>query len=297
MQFSVIDTQTILRRLLDEPDATARTAIYQDELIAPYRGLIDIFGGGEGWTQFKQWAMFLPEDFGNGERAKIESIMARLNAFDAQRKMSDALEDAAKAFAPFADRIALDTIQVGLFPVDKTRMMATDRGYSGFGGMPGYIMVIYSDPTAETLHFLQGATVHELHHNIRFSLFRFIPMQVTLADYIVAEGLAESFAGALYGADKVGFYVTDFDESRLDESRRLIGAALESKDFNAMRGYVFGDVIARLQGLPEAGVPDFAGYAMGYRAVQAYLKKTGKSVMEATFVPADEIIRESGFFG
>ena len=40
----------------------------------------------------------------------------------------------------------------------------------------------------------------------------------------------------------------------------------------------------------------FAGYALGYRAVQAYLARTGRSAAEATFLPAAEILAESGYF-
>jgi uncharacterized protein YjaZ len=40
----------------------------------------------------------------------------------------------------------------------------------------------------------------------------------------------------------------------------------------------------------------YAGYAIGYRVVQAYLERTGKSVVETTFVPAQTIIADSGFF-
>jgi uncharacterized protein YjaZ len=49
-------------------------------------------------------------------------------------------------------------------------------------------------------------------------------------------------------------------------------------------------------GLPKAGVPNFAGYAIGYRIVRQYLQRTGKSVAQATFLPSREIIAESGFF-
>jgi uncharacterized protein YjaZ len=44
------------------------------------------------------------------------------------------------------------------------------------------------------------------------------------------------------------------------------------------------------------GVPPLAGYALGYRVVQQYIRRTGKTVPEATFVPAREIIGESNFF-
>ena len=40
----------------------------------------------------------------------------------------------------------------------------------------------------------------------------------------------------------------------------------------------------------------FGGYAIGCRVVKAYVKRTGKSVVDTAFVPAKEIIEESGFF-
>jgi uncharacterized protein YjaZ len=44
------------------------------------------------------------------------------------------------------------------------------------------------------------------------------------------------------------------------------------------------------------GVPPFAGYALGYKVVQAYLGRTGATVADATMLPAKEIIAGSGFF-
>ena len=67
--------------------------------------------------------------------------------------------------------------------------------------------------------------------------------------------------------------------------------------FDTLRGYIFGDGIAQMQGGEGVGVPTYAGYALGYFVVQNYLRRTGKSVVETTFVPAREIIAESGFFG
>jgi uncharacterized protein YjaZ len=44
------------------------------------------------------------------------------------------------------------------------------------------------------------------------------------------------------------------------------------------------------------GVPTYAGYATGFHAVQAYLRKSGKSAAEATLVSAAEILREGAYF-
>jgi uncharacterized protein YjaZ len=51
--------------------------------------------------------------------------------------------------------------------------------------------------------------------------------------------------------------------------------------------------------VPEAkdlGVPFCGGYAVGYHAVQAYIKKTGMSVEKATLVDGNEIMKASGYF-
>jgi uncharacterized protein YjaZ len=293
MKFNCIRTDDIYRRLLAESDMAAREAIFRAEIVASYQPLTQIFGGGDGMSLFSQWTISAL-DASNDEA--IKSIMDKLAAYDAWTKTASALEKANQAFAPYADRFSIDTVQFGIFPYRS--MFKDDReGYSGFGGFPGYIMVTYSSPNDYNLPRIQGCTVHELHHNVRFSVYPFNMMATTVGDYIIAEGLAESFAAELFGEDIVGYYVTDFDESRLEDSKRIIGGALNVTGFNQIRGYIFGDSIAEQMNLPKAGVPDYAGYALGYRVVQAYVKRTGKSVAETTFAPSAEIITESGFFG
>ncbi len=157
-------------------------------------------------------------------------------------------------------------------------------------------MVTCSAANDYTLPRLKAATVHELLHNVDGAAHPGSPIIASVGRYIIGEGLAESFAAELYGEDAVGFYVTDFDAAQLETARRLIGAALDVTGFDRVRSYVFGDGAGEPFGLPKVGVPTYGGYAIGYRVVQAYLKRTGKTVPEALFVSAEEIIRESGFF-
>jgi uncharacterized protein YjaZ len=147
-----------------------------------------------------------------------------------------------------------------------------------------------------TLPRVGPASVHELNHNVRFKIVPFQLMHVTVADYIIAEGLAEAFAAQLFGNDLVGYMVSDVSAEDLVTARRIIGGALEVSGFNAVRSYIFGDTIAASWGLPGVGAPDFAGYAVGYHIVQHYIQRTGKSAIEATFLPSQEIIAMSGFF-
>jgi uncharacterized protein YjaZ len=294
MDFQIIDTEAIYRRLLAAPDAAARETIFRDELVAPFEGMARFFGG-EGLAMFRQWGMdpahFAP-DGPYGGAAAMAARVDRLADADAWSRAARALDAGRETLARHAD-LPDGPIVFALVLCDMTPM-PNQRGYSGFGAIPGWIMTSYGEPDAYNLHRVEAATVHELNHNVRATQFSLI---ATLADYVVAEGLAESFAAELYGDDTVGFYVTDFDDSRLDETRAIIGAALDETDFNKLRGYVFGDMPGDNPfGLPKLGVPPFAGYALGYHAVQAYLARTGRTAAEATFLPAAEILAESGYF-
>jgi uncharacterized protein YjaZ len=294
MRFNMIDTQAIYRRLLATTNAAQREEIFRNEVVAPLEGLSKVFGGGDAIALFRQWGMSA-DQVASDRREWFVTTLDQLAANDAWGKTALALDDAQKAFAPYADRIPLDLIQFALVIADTKPLNPLDRGYTGFGGVPGYILVVYGEANDYALKRIQGATVHELHHNIRFKLFPFT-MQISVGDYIVAEGMAESLAVELYGEEVVGYYVTDFSEQELETAKRMIGGALNVTGFNEVRSYIFGDVISEMQGRQKMGIPNYAGYAIGYRVVQQYLRRSGKTVPEATFVPADQIIAESGFF-
>jgi len=296
MKLHIIDVEAIYRRLLATQDAEERESLYRQELLAPFEGMMRFFGGGDPLALAKMWTLCTPEDFAGETRPMIEELVNRMAAGNAWHRSAAALERGAAAFAPYADRIGLDTVTSALVLTNARHANPIDGGYAGFGGIPGYVMVTFSQVNDYTLPRVEGASVHELNHNVRFKAVPFLPMQVTVADYIIAEGLAESFAAELFGEEIVGYFVTDFSEEELATARRIIGSALEVTGFDAVRGYIFGDALAEFMGRPRAGVPNFAGYAIGYRVVRQYLKRTGKSVAETTFLPSHEIIEESGFF-
>jgi uncharacterized protein YjaZ len=54
--------------------------------------------------------------------------------------------------------------------------------------------------------------------------------------------------------------------------------------------------MSNFDGSEPMGIPAFAGYAAGYHAVQAFLKKTGITVEKATLIDEETIIEESGYF-
>ena len=296
MKFEIIDTQAAYARLLSEPDSAVREAIFREKLVAPFSGLAQVFGGGDPAAMFANWGLSL-DLFGDAQRAQTQAVVDGLTAANGWQRAADSLVTARAAFAPYAEEIPLQSTVFGLFvanlggPVDM-------EGYTGFGGVPGYIMTVYGKATPFNLERIEACTVHELHHNLWSTLFpKNFMTETTVGDYMMMEGLAESFAAELYGADMLGPWVTRFDESRLDETKATLAAHLKDTGFNTIRGYIFGDLPENdAYGLPKAGVPPYTGYAIGYRVVQAYLARRGGSVVDTTFVPAEQLIAESGYF-
>ncbi len=117
---------------------------------------------------------------------------------------------------------------------------------------------------------------------------------MTLGQYMVAEGLAEAFAAELCGEEMLGHWATTLRGAELKALKPRFREALNEGDFNVVRGYIFGDSSTSDFGYAAQGIPDYAGYAVGYHTVQAYLERTGKSAAEATYVAWEEIIEVSG---
>jgi uncharacterized protein YjaZ len=298
MEFKILDTEATYRRLLATDDPAQREAIFCAELVEPFDGIVRVFGG-QGLSSFAQWGMS-PEQYAPEHREKMGAILDQLGKGDVWNRAAKSLEvgkAAFAAFAAYADRIPTKEVIFGLSLANMDNIPG-QRGYSGFGAIPGWIMTVYGQPDEYNMARVEAATVHELHHNILAAASPKVMnmMVATLADYMIAEGLAESFSKELYGEDKIGPWVTEFDETNLDQTIGLFRNNLEITGFDKLRSFIFGDEMSSYQGLEKVGVPAFAGYALGYRVVQAYLARTGQSVVEATFVPAKQIVAESQFF-
>lgn len=293
MNITILDIEATYRKLFDAPDADTRAVLFEREIAAPFARVAQMFGGAQA---FAQWGMS-PEQFAGGADAMQAKPFAMLAEFDAWRKAAHAVDDARRAFEQYADLSAVGDITFALLLTQPFNYGGIDIGYAGFGAIPGSVMVTYSAPTPENVKAVQAATAHEMHHQFVGWLNGQGAIIASLASYMINEGLAESFGAELYGADKVGPWVTAFDLSRLDETKARFRDAFDLSDFNAVRQYIFGDPISGgFGGTEPIGIPAYAGYALGYHTVQAYMKRSRKSVVEATLVPPLEIITESRFF-
>jgi uncharacterized protein YjaZ len=304
MKFEIVDTESAYRRLLETDSAAEREAIFCEELVKPFAGLAQTFGFGANMlAAFAAWNM-TPEQFAPENREQMRAVIEALRDANAWERAAKALDKGWAAFAKYADRVTLEQNVFGLMVADMSGAPWA-KGYTGFGAIPGWIMTVYGTPDEYNLQQVEAATVHELHHNLMGAIgtnngaavdWKDMMNSVTVGEYMIGEGLAEAFATELYGEDVAGPWVTEFDESDLERVKAIFREGLNRTGFNTIRGYIYGDQIANTMNLPKVDVPPLAGYAIGYRVVQAYVRRTGKNVVDSSFVPAKEIIEESGFF-
>ena len=239
----------------------------------------------------KSWLFYVPEygvQEGLAELAKLESA----NTFE---RCVEALRLAAAALKPKEHGIDLPVVRLAVMMMKRPPNADTDKmqGYTGLGGMPGAVVAM-TYPTDYSVPRLPSSTAHEFNHNVRFSVEPWT-MNTTVGQYMVAEGLAENFAAEQYSHDLIGPWNSLFSESDLQALRPRFRDAVDVTGFDEIRGYIFGDWSAEQFNHKKQGVPDFAGYAMGYRVVRAYIERTGKTAAEATYVPWQEIVQDSGY--
>lgn len=164
-------------------------------------------------------------------------------------------------------------------------------GYAGDGGIPGYIFATLL-PNEFTMNRLPAALAHECNHNVRFQHIKW-RNDITLAEMMITEGLAENFAVLLNGLENMGPWVSNVSIEELnDYIKPIIKEGLGLQGLDNITAYLYGDDIAKEQGYFPVGLPFCAGYACGYYMVKYYLEKTGEDITSATIKPAEEILNQ-----
>ncbi|HMQ32814.1 MAG TPA: DUF2268 domain-containing putative Zn-dependent protease [Chloroflexaceae bacterium] len=290
-------TDAHLRAIVAAEGAEAKLALYREHILAPWAPMMRMMAPmfrvapDDELGVARAWGWPLPD-----ELAAVPEAMARLEAAGAWRAGEAALREAVGRFAGQA--LPFERVEGWLMPAVPERSNPVGRGYTGAVDFTRPRLVCqYSEPDEANLRALPGAVAHEFHHLIRLRVFPWDMERTTVADYIVHEGMAESFATAIFGPEVLGFYVSAIGAEDLERARALVGAGLERSGFDVIRGYIFGDSLAGGFGFDKVGMPDYGGYAIGYHVVQTFLRRTGRTVEEATFLPAGQIVAESGYFG
>lgn len=294
MKINLVRSDAIYQKILEAP-IEKRNDIYRYELMKPFEfkwsclnvPLKAAYKGGYDVVMASEMLGFLPPTQITEAHQKAIKTLEDESLW---AKCENTIRVSLQKFVDYGYALETTTYWFSLLLANpESPYVKLSDGYSGDGGIPGYIFVSLV-PSEYTINRIQAALAHECNHNVRWQ-FQKWHMQVTLGDMMVSEGLAENFATHLYGEDMLGPWVSKTTEEDLkNKIKPVIYQALDVTGFDNITAYLYGDELAELQGFFPVGLSYCAGYACGYHLIKYYLMKTGKSIEEATLTPTREIL-------
>ena len=296
MNVNYVRSDAVYEKILEAP-YEKKNDIYRYELMMPFKDKWSCYNvpmlpkTPNGYDVIMASGMLghlLPTKIDESRRKSIELI----SSDDLWNECKASIEKTIDCFVKEGIKLPVQDYLFSVLLADEDNpYMIMSEGYSGDGGIPGYIFG-WLVPNDYTLERIKVALAHETNHNIRYQFIKW-KNDVTLGEMIVSEGIAENFAAHLYGEDLVGPWVTKTDKDILDDCiKPIIHEGLGLQGLENLNAYLYGDEMAKLQNYPEVGLPYCAGYACGYYLIKYYLEKTGKSIVEATLLPSEEILSE-----
>ena len=213
----------------------------------------------------------------------LENEMDILVNEDVVSMVEDALEECNK-FLPAANAT------VYIFPYDPTDRTFTynARGVGSFTTFGrGREIFLFLNPThGGWKERIKYAVAHEYHHST-WMYKNYREYEVTLLDYLILEGKADSFANIVYPDVEVSHTSTSISLSREKELWEKIKPNLDSTDAKYNQRVIFGDY---------EEFPYWTGYTIGYNIVQEYIKNNPNvSIEEWTNIEAKDILENSRY--
>lgn len=80
------------------------------------------------------------------------------------------------------------------------------------------------------------------------------------------------------------------EQEELEYACALSEEALNVTDARLIAAHLYGDELTAQQGHATVGLSSYAGFQVGYRLVQTYLQRTGRSLAQAMETPSEEIL-------
>ncbi|WP_137664143.1 DUF2268 domain-containing protein [Enterococcus hulanensis] len=298
LKVTIVDSLSFYRKCLQE---TVDEQAFRYELMRPLEGMWRYLnapltpktpGGYDVVMASEMLGIWTPRKSIELIESKVETL-SKTNIFN---ECSEVIVESAQLFSEIGYQIPVNEFIVDILLGDpENKVLMASEGYSGFGGIPGYMLLIVV-PNDFNRTCLKSALAHEFNHNVRFTYEPFNHGDVSVEDYLVIEGLAEVFAEELYGIEHRGPWVQEYDEEELEYTIEVMKDGREARGFDQVSAYMYGDEVAREQGYQPVGLSRNAGYTIGYQLVKAYLKNTGKSIAEATLTPSAVLVKESKIF-
>jgi uncharacterized protein YjaZ len=110
----------------------------------------------------------------------------------------------------------------------------------------------------------------------------------------------DELTGNLYGSRITGETVNSqrypkaqpLSADEFDYAQELVRGALTAADAPTIAAYLYGDEAVANQGYAAVGLPNFAGFEVAYRWLQAYLQSHGGSIPDALGLPSLTLLGE-----
>ena len=139
-------------------------------------------------------------------------------------------------------------------------------------------------PDADWAKLLPYLMAHELHHSYWIQQHFDPARPFTLADYLVLEGRADYFASQLQAHPAP--WIHALDDAGHATAWKNFSPLLDATDQPTLMGAMFGN--------PNAGIPMWAGYSIGYRLVSERMAKEPTLDFAAmTAAPASEFMPDA----
>ena len=179
-------------------------------------------------------------------------------------------------------------VDIYMYPLTKKRPSMEGHVANKNGVAYKNALFLFVTPELEEQE-LYALLAHEYHHICRIFHRGSSPMERTLSESLVIEGMAEAAVEELYGEGWLSPWAKRYTiEQAKDMWARHFVPSLEVKGVLNHRPFLYGDWKQRL--------PKWGGYSIGYHIVQSYLQNNGPvSQKKLCKLSADEIVAGSDF--
>lgn len=142
-------------------------------------------------------------------------------------------------------------------------------------------IILRVHPDADWQAALPYALAHEMHHSYWLTDHFDPAAAFTLGDYMVLEGRADYFAGTLF--EYPAPWTMALDAAAYETAWRMVSRNLSATDWATLEASMFGS--------PQAGLPMWAGYTIGYRLVRDRMAREPTLDLKAmTAAPTSEFM-------
>lgn len=145
-------------------------------------------------------------------------------------------------------------------------------------------IILRVHPAADWQAALAYGLAHEMHHSYWLEQHYTPDAPFTLADYLVLEGRADYFAGSLF--PRAAPWTAPLDPAAYAAAWTVVSPQLHATEAPTLQAVMFGG--------PQAGLPMWAGYRLGFRLVSERMTRLpALDLRTMTAAPASEFMPQA----